>query len=337
MMRKTISLLAIASLFLLAACNQDKEIKEAESAEADVPTPSREPDIPKEEVVQDEPEDVAVSENIGEMDIDFAGDVKLEGQKLTIDGQSNLLEGSKLYVQIDWLEGYLIGGNRVALVEPDGSFTFETELPEKVDGHLTVEIKFEPINQNEDIRDHYGETGDRLEGPFVRLSDYDQETQYQKASAILEIAQNSGQTEAEIIAPEWNQPEDYGTTEIRIDSIDVTKDDEYIYVLGKSNLLEGTKLRGRALIPNYITSGFIGHATVNPDGSFRILFENPETNERIKILADYEITVETDIVGTSYPDVLTTYGENGRKMTGSLVEDEGEGKMAKVELQEKAE
>src|SRR5690606_25238749 len=113
---------------------------------------------------------------------------------------------------------------------------------------------------------------------------------YEKASAIVVLPREEGSVEVEITPPTWNKPDDYGSTSIRIEPTKVVKDESYIYVDGTSNLLEGTSLRGRALLPGYITSGFIGHTTVNPDGSFRIIFDNPETDSRIKNLEEYEIT-----------------------------------------------
>lgn len=332
-MRKTISLLVIASLFLLGACSKNADGNEGEKPEADVVSSSNEDaDVGQKDNVEKEN-----FKDLGDLEIKLAGDVKLDGQQLSVEGQTNLLEGSELYIDIDWVDGYVIGGNWTATVESDGSFHFETELPEKIKELLTIEIKFEPANQSEEIQEHYGENGERLEGPFIRLSNYSSDEVYYKASAIVEIAQNVDRTEASIAAPKWKKPDDYGKTEIRMDSITVKKDEAYIYVDGESNLLEGTKLRGRALLPNYITSGFIGYTTVNPDGSFRIIFENPETNERIKDLSDFEITIETDMYGTDYPKVHELYGENGENLTGSLIEEEGDGQMAKVVLKEKAE
>ena len=127
------------------------------------------------------------------------------------------------------------------------------------------------------------------------------------------------------------------TASIRIEPTKVVKDERYIYIDGKSNLLEGTRLQGRAILPGYITSGFIGHTDVNPDGSFRIVIKNPETDERVKKLDEYELTIETNMSNTLYATAVEAYGEHGEKMTGDLVEEEGKGQKAIVRIQERKE
>ena len=74
---------------------------------------------------------------------------------------------------------------------------------------------------------------------------------------------------------------------------------------------------------------------MNPDGSFRIVFKNPETDSRVKKLEEYEITVETNMSNTLYATAVEAYGEHGEKMTGDLVEEEGQGKKAIVRIQER--
>lgn len=287
---------------------------------------------------EDEIEIIKPAENLGAMEIELTGTASIDGKVLKVDGQTNLLEGSKLTLKLDWAEGTLIGGSRTAMVGSDGSFAYETELPEKVSGLVTLELNFEPAQQNDDIKEHYGETGELLEGPFIRQYDYEyKETVYNKASATVELGQHEGSAQVEISPPVWERPDDYGSTTIRIEPTKIVKDERYIYVDGGSNLLEGTSLRGRAILPGYVTSGFIGHTIVNPDGTFRIIFENPESDERIKNLEDYEITVETDLYNTVFATVIDAYGEDGEKMTGELVEKEGEVKKAIVRVKEKKE
>ena len=272
------------------------------------------------------------------MEIELAGTASVDGRVVKVAGQTNLLEGSKLYIDMDWVEGALIGGNRNAIVERDGSFTYETELPEQVEGLITMEVKFEPARQKKEIKEHYGESGENLEGPFIRQYDFKmKEIVYYKASAIVELPQEEGLVEVEITPPNWIEPEDYGSTTIRIEPTKVVKDERYIYIDGKSNLLEGTRVRGRAILPGYITSGFIGHTDVNPDGSFRIVIKNPESDSRVKKLDDYELTIETNMSNTLYATAVEAYGEHGEKMTGDLVEEEGKGKKAIVRIAERKE
>jgi len=332
---------ALFIVMMLVGCTEKADDKVTGSAET--PEEAEGTDATGEESEKEEPEESEVeiikpAEHLVDMEIELAGIASIEGSKVKVVGQTNLLEGSKLSIDMDWVEGTLIGGNRTAVVEHDGSFTYETELPENVDGLITLELKFEPAWQDDKIKEHYGESGENLEGPFIRQYSYSmKEIVYQKASAIVELPRDEGLVEVEITPPTWNKPDDYGSTTIRIEPTKVVKDERYIYVDGKSNLLEGTSLRGRAILPGYITSGFIGSTTVNPDGSFRIIFENPESDSRIKNLEEYEITVETSIYNTLFVTAIETYGEDGEKMTGDLIEEEGEGKTAKVRIRERKE
>ncbi|MCG7344143.1 hypothetical protein MHZ92_08365 [Sporosarcina sp. ACRSL] len=345
-MRQPLKIL-ITALFialLLVGCTKETDQGEAEAAKTpdeDVVTSEEENAEESVEGETDEEEEIEIikpAEHLGGMDIEFSGTASIEGGEIKVEGQTNLLEGTKLYIDMNWVEGVLIGGNRTAIVERDGSFTYETKLPDKVDGLITMEVKFEPASQNKEIKEHYGESGENLEGPFIRQYDYKmKEIVYHKASAIVVLPREEGLVEVEITPPNWNKPDDYGSTTIRIEPTKVVKDEQYIYVDGESNLLEGTNLRGRAILPGYITSGFIGHTNVNPDGSFSIIFENPETDSRIKNLDEYEITIETNMSNTLFATAVEKYGEDGEKMTGDLVEEEGNGKKAIVRIQERKE
>ena len=194
---------------LLVGCSEKSDEGEAEAAvtpeenveieateEENVEEPTEE-----ETAEEDEIEIIKPAEHLGDMEIELAGTVTMDGRKLTVAGETNLLEGTKLYIDMDWVEGALFGGNRTAIVEPDGSFTYETELPEDVDGMVTLEVKFEPARQNKEIKEHYGESGENLEGPFIRQYDYKmKEIVYYKASAIVELPFEEELVEVEITA-----------------------------------------------------------------------------------------------------------------------------------------
>jgi hypothetical protein len=55
-----------------------------------------------------------------------------------------------------------------------------------VDGLIPMEVKFEPAEQDDEIKEHYGESGENLEGPFIRQYDYKmKEIVYQKMTGDL--------------------------------------------------------------------------------------------------------------------------------------------------------
>ena len=201
---------------------------------------------------------------------------------------------------------------------------------------FTLEMKFEPAIQNADIKEHYGESGENLKGDFVRSYAYKQnEIDYKKVAARIDFAQQDGQKVATIEPPTWEMPSDYGETTVRIEP-SITKDERYVYVDAKSNLLEGTKVKSMASIPGYITSGFVGLAHTNPDGSFRLIFENPESEERIKNLTNYEIILEVLVPNSTSATVYNTYGKNGEHFTGDLVEERGDNRVIRYHMKVKA-
>ncbi|MFC5589386.1 hypothetical protein ACFPRA_10835 [Sporosarcina soli] len=196
-------------------------------------------------------------------------------------------------------------------------------------------MKFEPAIQNDAIKEQYGESGENLQGEFIRVyADTQSEVDYKKAAVQIEMAQQDGQKEREIEPPVWEVPANYGETEIWMEPT-ITKDDRYVYIDAKSNLLEGTQMKSRDSIPGYITSGFIGMTYVNPDGSFRLIFKNPESDKRIKDLQDYEIILEPQIENSMSARVAATYGKNGEHFTGKLVEQDGDKKVIRFHMKVK--
>jgi hypothetical protein len=141
----------------------------------------------------------------------------------------------------------------------------------------------------------------------------------------LEIPQNGEKTTVEIEEPAWQKPEDYGDVNIRIDDPKITKDERYIYIEGTSNFLEGTHIEAKAEIPGYVTSGFKGVTEVNPDGSYRIIFENPANDKRIKNLKDYEIFIRMYPDANFWSSIKTKYGEKGQNFKGNYIKEQYEG------------
>ncbi|MCG7334943.1 hypothetical protein MHZ95_06610 [Sporosarcina sp. ACRSM] len=329
------------TILLVSACSEKpaKETSEGDSTEQNENLEGRfdgdeENKVEKEKVEFESP-GAGAPDDQGELDVWFEGDVSLDGQKLTVKGLTNLLPESKLYFLMDGIEAQLIGGNMIAFVEDNGEFLYETTLPESFDGLFTLEVKFEPAIQNDAIKEHYGESGENLQGEFIRVyADTQSEVDYKKAAVQIEMAQQDGQKEREIEPPVWEVPTDYGETEIWMEPT-ITKDDRYVYIDAKSNLLEGTQMKSRASIPGYITSGFIGTTYVNPDGSFRLIFKNPESDKRIKDLQDYEIILEPQIENSMSARVAATYGKNGEHFTGKLVEQDGDKKVIRFHMKVK--
>ncbi len=260
-------------------------------------------------------------EDKGNYQVDINGDIQLKDRTLTASGTTNLLPGSKLYFYLKPLEGTFIGGTGTTLVEEDGSFLLKSKLPEKYDDpSVFTEIVFSPGGVTDDeIIQYYTEAGEPLKGPFVRLYEEDEELR-KKISVTTEIPLAQPETTVSIEEPKWEKPEDYGSPNVWIDAT-VQEDEKYVYINGKSNLLEGSTIFGRLHMDGYITSGFSGRVNTNPDGSFQLIITNPKS--KIADLKGYEIQLKFSTTdGNNLDYIKETYGENGEHLQGKLFSNE---------------
>lgn len=228
---------------------------------------------------------------------------------------------SGLVIWLDSVEGTIIGGRGDTQVNEDGTFKTEMKIPKNSDGLLKVQVKFEPSTDNQPIKDHYGENGEKLKGPFVRLQE-ESDMQQNITLLTLEIPQDESNASAKIKKPEWDKPEDFGSPTIRLDEPDIQKDDKYLYIEGKSNLLEGTRLKGSLDIPNYIVSGLADVAVVNPDGSYKLIIEKPSSMNKLKDVKEYEVVLSVSPVDNQWKSNLDVYGVSGEKFMGDYVVDQ---------------
>jgi hypothetical protein len=319
-------LMVAAALALITGCS--------DSEKADTKTD----EVSKEEKHTDEKEKVKTADkkadapkDQGDYEVWFEGDVERKGKLLTLKGKTNLLPESRLMIGMDSVEGTIIGGNESLQVNDDGTFNTELEIPNEYKGLIRVSIKFEPSSDNQPIKDHYGENGEKLEGSFVRINE-DSAAKQSIALLTLEVPQDKSNATITIQEPKWEKPEDYGSTTIRIEEPDIEKDDRYLYVEGKTNLLEGTRLRGRLDIPGFITSGFQDVVDINPDGSYKMIIEKPQTNEKLKDVKEYELVISMNLGDNSWNSLKEAYGENGEKLQGEFIVEESKSKTAEKKI-----
>lgn len=256
----------------------------------------------------------------GDYEVWYEGEADRKGKLITVKGQTNLIPESNLLIVMDSVEDTLIGGTDKVQVKDDGTFETELKIPKSSEGLIEVKIKFDPHTDNQPIKDHYGENGEKLKGPFIRLNE-ESEMQRNITLLTLEIPQDESNASAKIEKPEWDKPEDYGSPTVRIDEPDIQKDDKYLYIEGKSNLLEGTRLKGSLDIPNYIVSGLADVADVNPDGSYKLVIEKPSSINKLKDIKEYEVVLNVDPSFSQWKSNLETYGVNGEKFLGDYVVD----------------
>src|SRR5699024_3661727 len=146
------------------------------------------------------------STELGDYNIKFAGEVVEEGDKFIIDGESNLIPDSRLVGEVVVDEGETVFSDTSELVEEDGSFHMELDHQEYGDGEIIIRFDFDNVQEG-DVNGHYGEKGQKLEGPFIyRHKEYD---------GILNKAEvrmtydSEGENDLTIQAPDWlEKPED---------------------------------------------------------------------------------------------------------------------------------
>jgi hypothetical protein len=318
------SLILVILIVVLAACgnNQDEKASKMDSAQEE--TSEKE----KQESDKDEDNDkesvettvLKAREDAGDYKVKLEGEIHRKDNEITVTGTTNLLPGAKMFLYTEPLDGAIIGSAGTTLVEEDGSFILEDTIP---DGYkypvIYTKIIFKPSASSDEVNQHYSEDGSKLEGPFIRLDEEGGEHQKQIV-ALNEIDLSQPESTVKIEEPEWSKPDDYGDVQIRMET-EVTEDEEFIYINGKSNIFEGASVTGSVSAEGYIITGFNDRADVLPDGSFRLVIPNPMTE--IKDLKSYQVKImfdPADANGLSY--IQETYGEKGEKLKGGLIQDE---------------
>ena len=327
-----------ALLIFLAACSDSDEKatkeKESENTEEKSEDKAEEVDQPEDEVVEEEEESEEVSfevndstapEDQGDLDVWFEGDFQIVDHKITVKGKTNLLPESRLYVKADSEEGVIIGGNGSGVVDDNGDFELEAGIPDEFKGGLLhINLSFETGNQTDEIMNHYS---DGITGSFARIYYYSYKDQVlSKAAFSKTILFDAGEQSFAIEEPEWNIPDDLGNADVWIKPT-IEKFEDYVVVHIESNLVEESFVRAITTIPNYLTTGFNGTTYANPDGSMTIYIKDPEKDDRIKDLQNYEIKLEMDPSDANNGKQVTeAYGDTGEKLLGDLVVEQGEGK-----------
>lgn len=261
---------------------------------------------------------------VGEDDIEvsLAGKAKLEDQVLELDVETNLIKGTTVSIHL-----YSIDDMRSHIKDPkfihlknETSFTDEFDIPSEYKSGFEVEIKFSPDYPEEShYAELYGAKGEKLTGPFVHLIEYlSKDDIYKEANVkFYVLPDKQGRFETKFDEPDLSFPDDLGDTSIRLEA-EAKADDQYLYVTGESNLLEGAIMNVSVVDKNedYIDLG--SFAKTNPDGSFDLVYEfGKEVNEE----QDKFALILFSPLELSASWIIEAYGENGEKMEGNLVKD----------------
>lgn len=238
---------------------------------------------------------------LGDYNIKIDGEVIEKEDKFIIKGTSNLIPGTRL-VGESWVSEDELFSDTTELVQDDGSFQMELEHHQYGEAEFIVRFDFKSA-QEDFVKRHYGEQGQNLEGPFVYKHEVMNKI-YKKAEASVKYDPNN-ERKLTFKAPEWIElPEDYGDPRVWIEVDEITEDGEFYYLSGKSNLLEGSKIKG--------SFGWNNDETrVLPDGTFDLKIE-------------YEYKEGEDFVLKFDPqyqwnEIEEAYGSKGQKLVGNLV------------------
>src|SRR5699024_2814696 len=126
-------------------------------------------------------------------------------------------------------------------------FTFEHDLKDnffidKNERPMIVEITFDVKDNNQDsLNEVYRPKGENIKGSLIYQKENSQERQVdeQEGYFVIEGGEN---TYSSITNELQNTPDDYGDPAVWIEAEIVGNDHHFLYVEGKSNLLEGIEL-----------------------------------------------------------------------------------------------
>ncbi|MGY4689017.1 hypothetical protein [Salibacterium sp. K-3] len=259
-------------------------------------------------------------ENQGDPRVDINGEIVFsrDNDAVQIEGTTNLMPGAELSVSFDAVKTILFANSTDLTVEEDGSFSGEVDYP-NLDEPLDLMITFSPDDQKEDIIEAYGEYGENLEGPFVRI-DPDEERENGEPKHILYTDYVLGEEDQTItIEPPGNEPpEDYGETEAWLD-FDAERKGDFVYIEGQSNILQGARILASIDADNYIISGYNDDDDVRPDGSFRMRAPIPGEDN---LGEDADPYVKVAMRAYEQPPYIQeVYGETGGNLQGSMVKE----------------
>lgn len=249
---------------------------------------------------------------------------------IILEAETNLLEHTRVEAILDKAYGEVSLGVvslewETTEVDRNGNiyleYPLDEELFDKYHGEhfeFLVEIK---SGNNDNLVERYGEYGENFSGPFA----YRYSNRFDEGNKLIVptyFVMGEDQTEYPIETPvRGERPEDYGDTEIRIDAEVADNDHRFLYVKGETNILEGAMLTGEyySKEDTVFSDGFLSMGYIEPDGTFEL----PIEYESITQDGYIEIKVRTMHTHRTPTDIIETYGEGFKHLTGDLIEDDG--------------
>lgn len=246
----------------------------------------------------------------GDYEVHLGGEVVETEDQIIISGVSNLLPGARVVGEVTAGDQDYFA-DTTELVEDDGSFYMEI-AHHNLDKETNVVVKFHfDSPQDDGIKRHYGDRGQKLTGPYAfkhqrAAGGRSPKDIYQKAEVSVTFEPSEEKVIRYFKEPKMYEiPEDIGSPRVWVEVEDITDDQEFFYVHGRSNLLEGSKVRGTYHQKRDET-------LVRPDGSFDLKIEY-EYRENIPFVIQFR---PNDLQWNSVEEV---YGKEGQNLVGDLV------------------
>lgn len=331
-------------IFILSACNsgtdeaaskeEEKSAPAEETESVEVQEEKEEPQVEetKEEEIEgeetnfnesvDEPvqnseeseeeiETQSTGLDIGDYEIYLGGELIEKENVIEIQGESNLIPGSRVVGQVSVGEEEILA-DTTELVDEDGSFSMKIQKPNlKEEATVMVMFHFDG-HQEDEVKRHYGDRGQELTGPYIykhkgKVGNGSPQNIYQMAKVETSFVPGEDMAVRQFKEPNWYEvPEDMGDTRVWIEVEEINNDENYFYLHGRSNLLEGSILKGEY-------AGNRDETSVKPDGSFDMMFEYVYKE-------DESFVIEFDPSYYNQWNIIEeTYGSTGQKLVGELV------------------
>lgn len=325
---KILTMAFLFCLFIVAGCNADKVSDDNEvSAEEEDEENKKEEDRELEEKIDqstdsDEQQESELTDKehestkskdvtLGDYEVFLGGDMEETANFIIIRGISNLLPGARIVGEVSVADEKYFA-DTTEIVQEDG--TFYMELPHhQLNEETIVTIKFHFDGQQDDaIKRHYGDRGQKLTGDYIyqhkgKVGRGDPQNIFKMAKIETIFEKSEEMAIRQFSQASWYPiPEDQGNPRVWITIDEIKNDENFFYLHGRSNLLEGAQIQGNY---NYETI----YATVQPDGSFDMKFEYVYKDEA-------KFVIKFDPSRWSQWNIIEeTYGARGQKLIGELV------------------
>lgn len=321
MIKGLIKLFAVLLLLALVGCNNNASSVEPEAEKNGVEVQ------PGDQGIGEAENDNQGSDNEGTSQVDLnvalEAEAFLDDELIVVRGNSNLYPGAVVKANVEAIGYNMVGYVDRAKVERDGSFELAVKTPD-IHTYITLLVSFIPEEQDDPIREIYGEHGEYLTGDLV-YQYHDGQSILQKAVIKASYSSYHQPEHLGFEQPVWSRPSDYGETTVWLEP-EVEKDEHFYYVTVKSNLVEGSEVFGNLAVEGYLSTENHRYVHAGPDGSLEFVFKAPRLEGKRKIIIRFEPHQ------FSWPTVIEAYGENGELLEGDLLSLIGDEKVVELEF-----